>query len=100
MTADEVSQSEKRRILAEDRRMRTYHAVAQASIDDDRGGRFGVVGRTTVTGAAPISYPRQPSGSPANQAAMVGDEPPLGYSVDALEPVGELHERAVKGADE
>jgi len=62
MTADETSQSEKRRMLAEDRRMRTYHAVAQGSIDDDRGGRFSVMERPSVTGSSPVGYPKLPSG--------------------------------------
>jgi len=97
--ADEIAQSEKRRILAEDRRARTYHAVAQGSIDDERGGRYGAVGRQpTVTGRSAISYPQQPPTSPWFSNPMPS-EPPLGYSVDAMEPVGEPHERG-NAADE
>ena len=63
--ADEISQREKRRILVEESRLRTYHGQAQASIDEDRGGRFAYSGSsTTVTGASPISYPAQPAHSP------------------------------------
>jgi hypothetical protein len=94
MPADEISQAERRRVLANDRRvLATYHGVAQTSVDDDRGGRYAKVTTTTVIGASPINYPRQPENSPANQAALVGDEPPLGFSVNDMEPVGEIHER-------
>ena len=91
--ADEISQAEKRRIMAEERRMRTYHGHAQANIDEDRGGRYGAVGSsTTVVGSNPISYPRQPAGSPWAKDECP-PEPPLGFSVDAMEPVGEPHQR-------
>ncbi|SRR6266540_466107 len=94
MPADEISQVERRMVLANDRKvLATYHGVAQTSVDDDRGGRFAVGSPTTVVGTSPINYPRQPESSPANQAALVGDEPPLGFSVNDMEPVGEIHER-------
>jgi hypothetical protein len=94
MPADEISQAERRRVLENDRRvLATYHGVAQTSVDDDRGGRYAKVITTTVIGASPINYPRQPGSSPANQAALAGDEPPLGFSVNDIEPVGEIHER-------
>jgi hypothetical protein len=94
MPADEISQAERRRVLANDRRvLATYHGVAQTSADDDRGGRFAAVSPTrTVVGAAPISYPKLPANSPW-ACDPVPTEPPLGFSVDAMEPVGELHER-------
>jgi hypothetical protein len=99
--ADEFSQAQKRKILAEDRaRLATYHAVAQGSIEDDRGGRFAVQRPTTVVGASPIQYPRLPLNSPANQAAMTGPEPPLGFSVNDQEPVGEPFERGDTAAPE
>jgi len=73
--ADEISQAERRRILAEDRRAKhTYYSVAQGSIDDDRGGRYAVTTPTSVVGAPPIQYPKQPEGSPwANEP--IGPEP-------------------------
>jgi hypothetical protein len=92
--ADEISQAEKRRILNEDRKARTYLAQAQSSIDDDRGGRFAAVGKSTaVVGASPISYPQQPPTSPWARDVMP-PEPPLGFSVNEIEPVGEKHEIA------
>jgi hypothetical protein len=94
MKVDEISQSERRRVLANDRKvLSTYHAVAQGSIDDDRGGRFAVQKPTTVTGTGPISYPRLPSDSPSNQLAMTGQEMPLGYDINSMDCVGEFHER-------
>src|SRR5262245_17680492 len=90
--ADEISMAEKRRIISKERRLKTYHAVAQSSIDDDRGGRFAAQSKITVVGTTPISYPRQPESSPANQAAMSPPEPPLGYSVNDQEPTGEKFE--------
>jgi hypothetical protein len=93
--ADELSQAFKRKILAEDRdRMASYLDHARSSIDDERGGRFAAASPTrTVVGTSPMTYPRLPLTAPSNQAAMVGDEPPLGFSVNDMEPVGEIHER-------
>ena len=92
--ADMISQKEKREILANDRLVRsTYFSQAQASIDEDRGGRFSVLTPTQVVGRSSVSYPRLPSTAPANQAAIVGDEPPLGIDVNALDPAGEPHEQ-------
>ena len=44
-------------------------------------------------GTSPIQYPRLPATAPSNQAALVGDERPLGFSVNDQEPVGEHFER-------
>ena len=93
--ADEISQSERRRIMREDRLPTTYHAAAQASIDEDRGGRFKVLTPTQVVGRS-SAYPKLPSTSPSNQAAMTAKEPPLGIDVNALDPTGEPHEQ-IKG---
>jgi hypothetical protein len=93
--ADEISQREKRRILAEDRQVRasTYLQQAQANVDEDRGGRYAAMEKpSTVIGTSPGPvYPQLPADSPANQAAMVPDEPlidgsgegsVLGYAID------------------
>jgi len=91
-SADDIPQSERRRIMAEERRMRTYHGHAQANIDEDRGGRFAFSGSpTTVTGASPISYPTQPDHSPWAKDACP-PEPPLNIDINALGPTGEPHE--------
>ena len=90
--ADDIPQSERRRILIEERRMRTYHGQAQSSIDEDRGGRFAYSGSSTsVVGSSPISYPAQSAHSPWHHDACP-PEPPLGFSVEEMD-VGEAHER-------
>jgi hypothetical protein len=93
--SDEISQREKRKILAEDReRISTYLSHAEASAQDDRGGRFSVRSPTTVTGTSPThQYPRLPLTAPSNQMAQMPPEPSLGYSVNDQECVGEFHER-------
>jgi len=88
---DEISQAERRRIMADDGRAKTYFGQAQHA-DDDLGGRYAKVHSTTVVGSSPISYPAQPPQSPWHHDP-VPPEMPLGYSVDAIEPVGEFHER-------
>jgi hypothetical protein len=92
---NESSQSERKRALENDRRVHSsYLSHAQASIDEDRGGRYAATGQpATVVGASPIRYPQQPSNSPWARDS-VPDEPALGYDVNQIEPVGELHERA------
>jgi hypothetical protein len=100
--ADEISMAERRRIIAEDRdRLSTYHALAQSSIDDERGGRYAAVQRpATFVGAGPaISYPRLPADSPSNQLAMTPKEEPLGYSIDEMEPTGERWEQEASRGD-
>ena len=89
--ADDIPQSERRRILIEERRMRTYHGHAQHTGQDFYGGRFKQVTTTNVVGAGPISYPAQPEHSPWRRDTCP-DEPPLGFDVNAQEPVGEPHE--------
>src|SRR5262245_49810929 len=88
--ADEISQAERRRIMADDRRARTYFGQARHA-DDDLGGRYAKVHSTTVVGSSPVSYPAQPPTSPWHHDPAPS-EPSLGYSVDEQEPVGEVHE--------
>ena len=55
---DEIPQSDRRRVLEEDRLARkasTYFAQAQASLDDTSGGRYGAVTKSTVTGSSFIN---------------------------------------------
>ena len=91
--ADDIPQSERRRIIAEERRLCTYHGHAQSAVYEDKGGRFAFSGSPkTVTGSSPISYPAQPENSPWHHDACP-PEPPLGFSVDEMEPGGEPYER-------
>jgi hypothetical protein len=80
--------------MSEQRKATTYHFLAQSMVDEERGGRYATEdNKQTVIGAAPISYPTQPSGSPwANEPS--GVEPPIGYDINAQDPVGEIHEQA------
>src|SRR6516162_1790948 len=98
--ADLISQKEKRETLrndrlvkeADERRRRTLHGHALDG-EPELGGRFSKVSTTTVVGTSPVSYPQQPEGSPW-RSDPCPIEPPLGYSVDEQEPVGEMFERA------
>jgi hypothetical protein len=84
-----MNATDDRRIELEARRRNTYQGHA---LDDelDLGGRFKKVNTTTVVGAGPISYPQQASGPWSKDECP--QENQLGYSVDAIEPVGEVHE--------
>src|SRR5262245_9447579 len=63
MSAHEISQAEKRRILIEERRLRTYQGHAQHDPELELGGRFAQVNTVHVTGSTPSSsYPRMDSG--------------------------------------
>ena len=69
----------------------SYFSRARAGLDDDGpGGRFAAGGY--VSGSERTTdYPRLPNGSPWAGDA-VGLEPPLGFSVNDLEPSGEAYE--------
>jgi hypothetical protein len=96
--ADEISQAERRRIMSEERRMKTYHGHALDG-EPELSGRFAKVSTTTVVGRSPGSiYSRQPAGSPwANDP--VPPEMPLGIDINAQEPTGELHEQKASITD-
>ena len=89
-------QAERARMLREERqRLRQPPAPTSlrdlARVDEILGaqGRFAEGARVTGTDPA-ARYPRLPDSSPWN--AERGVEPPLGYSVEEVEPVGEAHE--------
>jgi hypothetical protein len=89
--ADDIPQSERRRVMANDR-MATYHSVAQSAVDDERGARYATKGnKQTAIRSSPIAYPPQPSTSPWHSDPCP-PEPPLGFDVNAIDPVGEPHE--------
>ena len=90
--ADDIPQSEKRRILAEERRMKTLMGQAQASLDDLAGGRFAHLNKAVITGSTPFTpYPKMPEGNPW-RCDPVPNEEPLGWSVEDQPPTGEFHE--------
>jgi hypothetical protein len=91
MINPDITMKEKRETLVNDRKvMVTYLSHAEASANDDRGGRFAVRSPTTVIGAAPIAYPKQPEGSPWACDPMppeplidgTGEGLTLGYAID------------------
>jgi hypothetical protein len=95
MREDQIDQAERHETLANDRLVReaehqrllregtTFHQHAQAFADEVNQGRFAATGVPTVTGSTPI--PKYPAAA-AHQADPVGTEPPLGFSVNDLEP--------------
>jgi hypothetical protein len=89
--ADDIPQSERRRILIEERRLRTYHGHAISAVDDERGGRYATEGsKQTVIGSSLIAYPQQPSTSPWHSDPCppeplidgTGEGNTLGYQID------------------
>lgn len=66
----------------------SYFSRARAGLDDDSPrGRFAAAGYES--GSAPtVDYPKLPAGSPWSGGADPGLEPPLGFEIDAQEPVG------------
>jgi hypothetical protein len=79
---NDATQAEKRKVLLND----TYHS--RATVDADApGGRFKASNKTPVS---PTEYPA--AAGPWSDPVEPGIEPPLGYSVDEVEPVGEYHE--------
>jgi hypothetical protein len=78
-----ATQQEKREVLRND----TYFA-RQSHTVDDVGGRFAKLTPATITGSATSpQYPQQPENSPWHHDPVAATEP-LGFSVDAMEPVG------------
>jgi hypothetical protein len=63
----------------------TFHDIA-AGEAGTVGGRFAAVSKTQLTGTVP-EYPRLPTNSPW-ATEPVGQELPLGFDVNAVEPVG------------
>jgi len=72
------------------RRGFSYHEWTANQSDLEARGRFAAVNKATVT---PAPMPALPEGSPWH-ADPVGQEGPLGYSIDEQPPVGEPHELA------
>src|SRR6516165_12462708 len=92
---DPESQVERRRVLINDARVRdqsrngdtgTYLSHTHSEL----GGRFALTEHQTITGVVSPSPPALPSNSPWHGADPVPDEPPLGYRIDQMDPVGPL----------
>jgi hypothetical protein len=86
-----ASQGEKAEVLRNDRALRpgdreptTFHQLA--SVDVELGGRF--ARPDYITGTEPASrYPHLPASSPW-ASDPVPPEEPLGFAIDAMDPVG------------
>jgi hypothetical protein len=93
MLSSQDEQEERRRVALQDADLRrrqqqaqggTFFAHGVAQANELSGGRFGATGVPTVTGATPV--PNYPTAG-AHQSDPVGTEPPLGFSVDQVEPI-------------
>jgi hypothetical protein len=96
MTHDEVTMKDKLAVLRNDQQLRkaTYHSLAHADADLERGGRYASLNKLTVTGTGPSGWaPQQPANS-FWKCDPVPAEMPLGYDINAIEPTGEPHEVA------
>jgi hypothetical protein len=83
MTSKADEQRERRRVLAQDARLREQAGTFMSHTHSDAGGRFSNVGAQTVVGQSEVT--RYPAAA-AHQRDPCGIEPPLGYSVNDLTP--------------
>jgi len=87
---------QERKLRTSDREPSTFHQMA--NLDLSLGGRFSAGGY--VAGSDPTTeYPRLPEGSPWGSGPQVPTEPPLGVSVEVVEPVGTPAEIAASIAE-
>jgi hypothetical protein len=88
MTTEAEEQAERREVLRNDQRVREQGSTYYGHTHSDLGGRFALAqGREQIIGESPTPiYPALPASSPWAGPDLVGKEPPVGYSVNALEP--------------
>jgi hypothetical protein len=88
----DATMEEKAAILKNDQRARhTFQSRAIAEADEIQG-RFAEINKSNVVGSQQaVHYPRLPSG-PWADPVQVPPEEPLGFSVEAMEPVGTIQE--------
>jgi hypothetical protein len=87
MTSQAEEKAERIRVLLQDKSARdgtTYAERAAATANDERGGRFAGYQSPAAVVKSAVDYPRLPSG-PWSEPDPTGTEPPLNYSIDALE---------------
>jgi hypothetical protein len=82
MLSNQEDQGERRRVLANDARVREQSGTFFSHTHMDEGGRFAQVSNAQIVGADPI--PNYPAASAAHQIQLP-DEPPLGFDNPALE---------------
>jgi hypothetical protein len=88
-TDDPESQAERRRVLANDVRVREQSRSGDTGTylshtHSELGGRFAVTDHQTITGVVSPAPPPLPANSPWHGRDPVPDEPPLGYRIDAM----------------
>jgi hypothetical protein len=87
-TESQRDQAERKAMLENDRRVREQEAGTYFShaTDSEPGGRFlKAEGPPHVVGTSPIPrYPALPGSSPWSGEDVVGQEPPLGFQIDAM----------------
>src|SRR5262249_23030820 len=84
---NEANQEERAAVLKNDFRANTMQGRAVAELQMEERGRFARQANVTASEAAPVAYPG--AGWTENH---IPDEPPLGFDVNAMEPVGEQFE--------
>jgi hypothetical protein len=100
-TSDQEDQAERRRVLANDARVRDQSRDAGTYLShshSELGGRFAITEHQTITGVVSHSPPPLPTNSPWHGSDPVPDEPPLGYRVDAMPELENL--TGVLGSDD
>jgi hypothetical protein len=89
MLSKQAEQKERHQILDNDRAVREHTTTYLKETHSDLGGRWAINRTDNVVGQTPtIDY----GGKPNWAHDPTGVEPPLGYSVDAMAPVGEPFE--------
>src|SRR6516225_2551727 len=83
MLSSQEEQAERRRVLANDHRVKEQSGTFLSHTHMDEGGRFAQVANAQIVGADPI--PNYPAAAP-HQHDPVPIEPPLGYCVNDLTP--------------
>ena len=83
MLSSQEEQAERRRVLANDQRVKEQSWTFLSHTHMDEGGRFAQVTTAQIVGADPI--PNYPAAAP-HQRDPVPIEPPLGYCVNHLTP--------------
>jgi hypothetical protein len=83
MLSSQEEQAERRRVLANDQRLKEQTGTYLSHTHSDMGGRFAAVGAAYVVGSTAL--PAYPAAA-AHQRDPVPPENPLGYAIDELEP--------------
>jgi hypothetical protein len=86
---NDTSQKERAEVLRNDRRNQTLHGRASSDLDLENSGRFAKP--HAVIGVDAPDYPKLPASSPWHHDPVPPEEP-IGVSIDAHEPVGEIGE--------